>query len=208
MGVAREQVDHTHIDLAVYYGDRVVCDLVCMFYCAMMMNWKEGELHSYSLLFLIGQTMMEVSQELHCPSDVQSLSVNALLLLNLQAGALDLLSVDGELCCNVLVEELCGDDSWSFAKNSLAYGVTLAFDDSNTILSLSLCLSLSDRGQPNEVVQSLIPVWNNFIFFDVNAVSFHQVSSASLYHCKHTLPAHSVCPLPLYQFTSRSSCIP
>lgn len=33
-----------------------------------------------------------------------------------------------------------------------------------------------EHGQPKDVVRSLLPVWNNFIFFDVNAVSFHQVS--------------------------------
>ena len=30
-------------------------------------------------------------------------------------------------------------------------------------------------GQPSAIVKSLLPVWNNFVFFAVNAVSFHQV---------------------------------
>ncbi|XP_064387306.1 prolyl 3-hydroxylase OGFOD1-like [Halichondria panicea] len=36
--------------------------------------------------------------------------------------------------------------------------------------------TVDGKGQPSSICQSLIPDSNNFIFFDVNAVSFHQVS--------------------------------
>ena len=38
---------------------------------------------------------------------------------------------------------------------------------------------IPDRGEPMEVVKSLTPVWNNFVFFEVNALSFHQVSTSN-----------------------------
>ena len=34
---------------------------------------------------------------------------------------------------------------------------------------------LTDKGQPRDIVKSIKPVWNNFVFFEVNLVSFHQV---------------------------------
>lgn len=34
----------------------------------------------------------------------------------------------------------------------------------------------ADLGQPGKVVKSLVPTWNSFVFFDVNAKSFHQVT--------------------------------
>lgn len=33
----------------------------------------------------------------------------------------------------------------------------------------------TDKGQPRDIVKSIKPVWNNFVFFEVNLVSFHQV---------------------------------
>ena len=33
----------------------------------------------------------------------------------------------------------------------------------------------TDKGQPHDIVRSIKPVWNNFVFFEVNLVSFHQV---------------------------------
>ncbi len=46
----------------------------------------------------------------------------------------------------------------------------LAIDD--TCENTTIC---AEHGQPKNVVKSLVPKWNNFVFFDVNAVSFHQV---------------------------------
>ena len=48
------------------------------------------------------------------------------------------------------------------------------------VLLIVMLMLLVEHGQPKEVVRSLVPVWNNFVFFDVNAVSFHQVR-AQLY---------------------------
>ncbi|EDV23007.1 uncharacterized protein TRIADDRAFT_27646, partial [Trichoplax adhaerens] len=36
--------------------------------------------------------------------------------------------------------------------------------------------SIDDNGDPDTVVKSLVPQWNNFVFFEVNTISFHQVS--------------------------------
>lgn len=36
-------------------------------------------------------------------------------------------------------------------------------------------ITCTDKGQPQGVVRSIKPVWNNFVFFEVNLVSFHQV---------------------------------
>ena len=44
-----------------------------------------------------------------------------------------------------------------------------------TLMLVVYCSPCTEHGQPKEVVRSLVPVWNNFVFFDVNAVSFHQV---------------------------------
>jgi len=33
-----------------------------------------------------------------------------------------------------------------------------------------------DNGQPDAVVKSIVPAWNNFVFFEVTPVSFHQVA--------------------------------
>ncbi|XP_063962923.1 prolyl 3-hydroxylase OGFOD1-like [Lytechinus pictus] len=35
---------------------------------------------------------------------------------------------------------------------------------------------MDDHGQPKSVVKSLVPEWNNFVFFEVTPKSFHQVS--------------------------------
>jgi len=35
---------------------------------------------------------------------------------------------------------------------------------------------LDTNGQPNEIVESIVPVWNSLIFFEVTPASFHQVS--------------------------------
>ena len=39
-----------------------------------------------------------------------------------------------------------------------------------------------DLGQPKDVVKSVVPAWNSMVFFDVNAVSFHQVRAECLVH--------------------------
>ncbi|XP_033636963.1 prolyl 3-hydroxylase OGFOD1-like [Asterias rubens] len=36
--------------------------------------------------------------------------------------------------------------------------------------------NVDEHGQPSQVVKSLFPKWNNFVFFEVNPVSFHQVA--------------------------------
>ncbi|XP_022105477.1 prolyl 3-hydroxylase OGFOD1-like [Acanthaster planci] len=35
---------------------------------------------------------------------------------------------------------------------------------------------VDEHGQPSQVVKSLLPKWNNFVFFEVTPVSFHQVA--------------------------------
>ena len=40
-----------------------------------------------------------------------------------------------------------------------------------------MILSLADKGQPNEVVKSIVPKFNQFLFFEVTPVSFHQVNA-------------------------------
>ena len=47
-----------------------------------------------------------------------------------------------------------------------------------TIYRASLCLL--DHGQPSDIAESIIPQWNSFVFFEVNPVSFHQVSLSYL----------------------------
>jgi len=45
----------------------------------------------------------------------------------------------------------------------------------HTILSFITLWFFTDKGQPRDIVKSIKPVWNNFVFFEVNLVSFHQV---------------------------------
>ncbi len=35
---------------------------------------------------------------------------------------------------------------------------------------------VDENGQPDRIVESYLPKWNSFLFFEVNPVSFHQVS--------------------------------
>ena len=49
---------------------------------------------------------------------------------------------------------------------------------------LFVCL-FSDNGQPRDVVKSILPSWNSFVFFDVNLKSFHQVKKRK---CNSSLP--------------------
>lgn len=51
---------------------------------------------------------------------------------------------------------------------------------------LIMSCSVAENGQPRYVVESLVPKWNNFVFFDVNAVSFHQV-------CSHIVTTDTMC---------------
>lgn len=37
------------------------------------------------------------------------------------------------------------------------------------------CFCSLERGYPKEVVKSLVPLYNSLVFFEVNALSFHQV---------------------------------
>ena len=71
-------------------------------------------------------------------------------------GALDLFDTDGE---------------------SIAHAVQLLY----TYYDINFCTYNVEHGQPKDVVKSLLPVWNNFVFFDVNAVSFHQVEMYCVY---------------------------
>ena len=81
-------VGHTHIDLAVYYGDRVVCDLVRIVSDVLLCHDDELEGRRIAFIFYLVPDWTDSdggeSGALHCPSDVQSLSVNALLRPNLQ----------------------------------------------------------------------------------------------------------------------------
>ena len=41
-----------------------------------------------------------------------------------------------------------------------------------------VCMCIGN-GRPSDVVRSITPSWNGFVFFEVNPVSFHQVSTYS-----------------------------
>ena len=41
---------------------------------------------------------------------------------------------------------------------------------------VSLCLLSIEHRQPKDVVRSLLPSWNNFVWFEVTEASHHQVS--------------------------------
>jgi len=49
-----------------------------------------------------------------------------------------------------------------------------------TLILVVIRISHTDKGQPRDVVKSIKPAWNNFVFFEVNLVSFHQVMSCVL----------------------------
>ena len=45
---------------------------------------------------------------------------------------------------------------------------------------LCVCVVDADIGEPDQVVVSIPPVWNNFVFFEVTPASFHQVHGVSV----------------------------
>ena len=51
----------------------------------------------------------------------------------------------------------------------------------------------AENGQPREVVVSIPPVWNNFVFFEVTPASFHQVRVRNELICISGVSREQVC---------------
>ena len=51
----------------------------------------------------------------------------------------------------------------------------------------------AENGQPREVVVSIPPVWNNFVFFEVTPASFHQVRVRNELICINGVSWEQVC---------------
>ncbi|XP_041379271.1 LOW QUALITY PROTEIN: prolyl 3-hydroxylase OGFOD1-like [Gigantopelta aegis] len=76
---------------------------------------------------------------------------------------------------------LCHDDELEGRRVAFIYYLTdptWSHEDGGRHIDL-MTLDLyntDDHGQPSDIAQSIIPQWNSFAFFEVNPVSFHQVS--------------------------------
>ena len=43
------------------------------------------------------------------------------------------------------------------------------------VITIFTCLFFAEYGQPHQIVHSIVPLWNSFVFFEVTPTSFHQV---------------------------------
>ncbi|XP_035223894.1 prolyl 3-hydroxylase OGFOD1-like [Stegodyphus dumicola] len=68
---------------------------------------------------------------------------------------------------------LCHDDELEGRRIAFIFYLVPKWEESD---GGRLDLFANDNGQPTEICTSFIPLWNNFIFFEVSPVSFHQVS--------------------------------
>ena len=48
-------------------------------------------------------------------------------------------------------------------------------------------------GQPRDVVKSLVPAANSFVFFEVTPISFHQASEYNYTHPAGSSSTHAAC---------------
>lgn len=93
-------------------------------------------------------------------------------------GALDLFDVDGKHN-NYMYNNHNYVLEWYymyFICNTNYGCVTVSFGctvQQPWLLFVCVC---TDIGRPNQIVRSVSPVWNNFIFFEVSPISFHQVT--------------------------------
>ena len=69
---------------------------------------------------------------------------------------------------------LCHDDELEGRWIAFILYLVLSWDRSlGGIVDL---YNIDEHFQPKQIVKSLIPLWNKLVFFEVSAVSFHQVS--------------------------------
>ncbi|KAG8200576.1 hypothetical protein JTE90_000647 [Oedothorax gibbosus] len=93
--------------------------------------------------------------------------------------------VDISCSCYTFTDHLlCHDDELEGRRIAYIYYLVPEWEEKD---GGTLDLFNTVKGEPSEICTSLVPAWNNLIFFEVSPVSFHQVSEVLAYKTRTSI---------------------